>query len=480
MLSRQNTGAADKAFEKAGRAPGLEIWRINKFQVIPVDHSEYGFFYDGDCYIVLNTKHNNRWDVHFWLGKHSTVDEQGTAAIKTVELDEFLGGGPVEYRELKLEYGALQLTECCTEVQGYESPLFLSYFKSGIKYMKGGHESGFKKISDSKREMRLFCCKGKRNVRVKQVKCSRDSLNLGDVFILDNFNDIYVWCPPECGRLEKNKGVQVATDIKDQEHAGRGNVHILDENWNSHEAFWKLLGGKGPVQPASAGGCDEEQLFVDKQQVALYKVSDATGTMKIEKVAGEGELLTTMLDSNDCFILDAASSGIYVWIGKNGNNEERKNSMQWAKSYIEMMNKPVWTPIVRVLDDAEPSVFLQWFKDAEEAKHKKFKSRLYHCSDNSGKLLVEEICNYEQQDLVEDDVMILDAGLIVYVWIGAKANDREKKHARKTAQNFIEGSGLPRPPGASTMTVQQGKETSEFTKHFPSWDKNFWANRKIS
>jgi hypothetical protein len=80
-------------------------------------------------------------------------DEAGTAAIKTVELDSILGGRAVQHREL----------------QGYESDKFLSYFKPCIIPMEGGFASGFKTPEEDTFETRLYICKGKRAIRIKQV-----------------------------------------------------------------------------------------------------------------------------------------------------------------------------------------------------------------------------------------------------------------------------------------------------------------------
>uniref|UniRef100_A0AC34Q451 Gelsolin-like domain-containing protein n=1 Tax=Panagrolaimus sp. JU765 TaxID=591449 RepID=A0AC34Q451_9BILA len=107
----------DPKFKNAGKTRGLQIWRIKKFDLEEIPKELYGNFFEGDSYIILNTKSDNAFDVHFWLGKNTTQDEMGTAAIKTVELDDALGGLPVQYREL----------------QNHESPLFFTYFKNGIK-----------------------------------------------------------------------------------------------------------------------------------------------------------------------------------------------------------------------------------------------------------------------------------------------------------------------------------------------------------
>ncbi|KAG8075061.1 hypothetical protein GUJ93_ZPchr0006g45688 [Zizania palustris] len=66
---------------------GLEIWRIEKLQSVPVPRESHGRFFTGDSYVILKTtalKNGSfRHNIHYWLGKDTTQDEAGTAAIKT-------------------------------------------------------------------------------------------------------------------------------------------------------------------------------------------------------------------------------------------------------------------------------------------------------------------------------------------------------------------------------------------------------------
>ena len=147
----------DPAFDGAGERVGLESWRIENKLCVRQDPSTHGKLYSGDSYIFLNTKEAKsggfNWDIHFWLGSESSQDEIGIAAYKTVELDEGLGGGPVQFREC----------------QGHESGQFMSIFKAlgGVEYLDGGVESGFVKVERDVYRTRLLRLKGRRVPRCR-------------------------------------------------------------------------------------------------------------------------------------------------------------------------------------------------------------------------------------------------------------------------------------------------------------------------
>lgn len=340
---RQAAAATEPAWNNAGKAVGIHIWRIEKFQVKSTPKDQYGSFYSGDSYIVLNTyqkKGSNAlsWDVHFWLGKFTTQDEAGTAAYKTVELDDLLGGAPVQHRE----------------VQGHESSLFLSYFKDEIRIMDGGIESGFRHVEPEKYEPRLMHIKGKRKVRVTQVPLSHSSLNSGDVFILDKGLKLYQFNGSKAGPGEKMKGAQLTRALKD-ERKGLPAILVLEEGHKDSDMadFWTGLGGEGAIKSAAEGGDDlEAEKATDKR---LFRLSDASGKIEFTQIA-TGAVKRSMLDSNDVFILDTGAE-VFAWIGKGASVQEKKKAMQFAQDYLTKFNRPAFIPISRVLEGGENEVF---------------------------------------------------------------------------------------------------------------------------
>jgi gelsolin len=339
---RVAAASTEKAWTNAGKEVGLQIWRIEKFTVQSVPKDTYGTFYSGDSYIVLHTYKKKDspkilWDVHFWLGKFTTQDEAGTAAYKTVELDDLLGGEPVQHRE----------------VQGHESDLFLSYFKNEIKILEGGVDSGFKHVEPEKYRPRLLHLKGKRKVRVTEVELSHKSLNSGDVFILDGGLKIYQWNGSKSGPQEKMKGAQLSRALAD-ERKGLPRITVFEESGKDLADFWHLLGGQGPVKSAEEGGDDAEHEKASEKR--LFQLSDASGSLTFKEVAKGAAVKRSLLDPNDVFILDTGAE-VFAWIGKGASVGEKKKAMQFAQEYLQKYNRPLFIPISRILEGGENEVF---------------------------------------------------------------------------------------------------------------------------
>eukprot|EP01132_Coremiostelium_polycephalum_P002829 gene2829-3514_t len=332
MKCRLDKAQKEEQWKGAGTVAGVKIWRIENFKVVPVPEDGYGKFYDGDSYIVLNSVKNSngtfKYDIHFWLGQHTSTDEAGTAAYKTVELDDLLGGKPVQYRE----------------VQGFESPKFLSLFKNGsIFILRGGVESGFNKVKPEEYKPRLLHISGDKNVRVSEVDLSTKSLNSGDVFILDAGLKIYQFNGSKSSGLERAKGATLSRAI-DDERKGLASVIVFAENEEVPEEFWKILGGKGPIAPPVTKP-------TNTHEKVLFKVSDASGKLTFSEVA-RGKISRKLLDTNDAFILDCGFE-VYVWIGLKASADERKFTFKFATDYLKSHNRPEYTSIVRVLEGGE-------------------------------------------------------------------------------------------------------------------------------
>jgi len=338
----------EPAWKGCGKAVGVEVWRIEKFKVVAVPKETYGSFFAGDSYICLHTyvspenKEKKLYNVHFWLGLESSQDEMGTAAYKTVELDDYLGDLPVQYRE----------------VQGSESDEFLALWKGKINILKGGIASGFNTVKPAEYKPRLMHLKGQKQIRVTEVDLKVSSLNQGDVFILDAGLNLYQWNAPSSGIGEKRKGAEMLEALK-RERNGKPKSAVVD-GLEDYPEFWTFFGGKPAKDQIAAATSDDIKVETKK---TLYELSDKSGALKKTQVgecASGGTFKKSELKTDEVFILDLGTM-IFAWIGKGASAAERANGIKFATDHLATTGRPMSTPVSRVMEGAEPPHFKQNF-----------------------------------------------------------------------------------------------------------------------
>ena len=82
--------------------------------------------------------------------------------------------------------------------------------------------------------------------------------------------------------------------------------------------------------------------------------------------------------------------------------------------------------------------------------------------------------DFSQSDLVEDDVMVLDAWDSIYIWIGATSNKNEINTAEKIIIDYLKGDPKDRDADLPVMKIRQGCEPPTFTGFFGTWDPTIW------
>ncbi|KAM8934487.1 villin-1 [Pelodytes ibericus] len=331
--------------------PGLQIWRIENMEMVPIPEKTHGNFFDGDSYILLKTHktgNNFTYDIHFWVGNNSSMDEQGAAAIYTIQIDDHLGGVAVQHRE----------------AQGHESDTFKGYFKQGVVYKNGGAASGMKQVETNTYNVkRLLHVKGKKNVLAGEVPLEWNSFNRGDVFLVDLGKLIIQWNGPESNRMERLRGMNLAKDIRDRERGGRAQVYVVegDNEEGSPQLMGLLkhiLGERGQIKPASVDDVVDQ---VAKTAIKLYQVSDSSGNLMVQEVAIQ-PLTQDLLNADDCFILDQGGIKIFVWKGKRASKQEKDQAMTRALNFIRAKNYPSSTNVEVQNDGSESAVFKQLFQ----------------------------------------------------------------------------------------------------------------------
>eukprot|EP00040_Diaphanoeca_grandis_P028754 m.166936 g.166936 ORF g.166936 m.166936 type:complete len:874 (-) comp31447_c0_seq1:212-2833(-) len=366
---REASAGHESAWKKVKKDKvGKMVWRIEKFLVVPWPRKKYGKFFNGDSYIILNTYKSKggkgaiQNDIHFWIGSESTQDEYGTAAYKTVELDDFLEGRATQYRE----------------TEGNESRAFRKIFPH-LTILEGGIESGFTHVEEDSYKKRLLHVKGGMNTVVRDVKIDWTSLNSGDSFILDTgkpvqeggknkegFTDgnlLLVFHGASASPMEKVKASGLAQSIDDQRgglperetyHDGQSDAEL--------KAWWDALGSRPPtgksIMSAEEGGNDKDIVVGEKR---LMQISDAGGKLTMKEVAKGDAITRQLLTSDDVFILDDGYE-VMVWIGLKASVDERKQAMDYGQKYLNEHSDQSDKCITKLMEGGENEQFEQAFE----------------------------------------------------------------------------------------------------------------------
>ncbi|TRY59004.1 hypothetical protein DNTS_012394 [Danionella cerebrum] len=226
----------------------VDVWHILEFDYSRLPKQSIGQFHDGDTYVVkwkhmISTAVGKRLHSEriigpgkekccyfFWQGRNSTVNEKGTSALMTVELDE--------------ERGAQVQVQ-----QGREPPCFLQCFNGGMIVHSGKREE---EEDNAQNDWRLYCVRGEKPIegQLLEVVCHCSSLRSRTSMILLNIPkaSIYLWHGCKAQAHTRDVGRTTANQIKEQcpleaglHSSSKVSIQEFDEG-SEPSGFWEALG----------------------------------------------------------------------------------------------------------------------------------------------------------------------------------------------------------------------------------------------
>ncbi|KAG1931850.1 supervillin [Pimephales promelas] len=226
----------------------VDVWHILEFDYSRLPKLSIGQFHEGDTYVVkwkymISTAVGKRLHSEriigpgkekccyfFWQGRNSTVNEKGTSALMTVELDE--------------ERGAQVQVQ-----QGKEPPCFLQCFNGGMIVHAGKREE---EEENTQNDWRLYCVRGEKPIEghLLEVVCHCSSLRSRTSLILLNIPkaSMYLWHGCKAQMHTRDVACAAANKIKEQcpleaglHSSSKVSIQECDEGAEP-QGFWEALG----------------------------------------------------------------------------------------------------------------------------------------------------------------------------------------------------------------------------------------------
>ena len=187
------------------------VYHIQKGKLVIVPNP--GDFGRGDCYLI-----DAGPKIYLWIGPNSTVDEKFLTAASAVMKDTARKG----YADID-------------RIEGGDEPESFKALFDEFRLTDEDTESILKRVELEKKEYKLWRVHHEGDETFfAEVPFSKSSLNSEDVFILDTWEDIFVWRGKEASAREKFDGTMLARGY-DAERVGVQDIELIEEGEEPEE-----------------------------------------------------------------------------------------------------------------------------------------------------------------------------------------------------------------------------------------------------
>ncbi|KAK1414071.1 hypothetical protein QVD17_29810 [Tagetes erecta] len=401
---------------------GIEVWRIENSKPVAIPESSHGKFFTGDSYMILKTTASKtrsfRYDMHYWIGKDANEDEANIAAIKTLELDAYLGGRSVQYRELQgyeteSKYKIFQFNGSNTSIQERAKALeVVQYIKDTYHHSKCDIASiddgrlmadaeagefwaffgGFAPLprktnvndhahthaqSTDTLPTQLFCIIKGQAERVAADTLTKKLLETYSCYLLDCGSELYVWMGRSTSMDDRRSANKVAEEyLRGHDRTKTKIIRMIEnfetvsfrskfESWPQSDAI-ASQDGKGKVaallkrQGLDVKGLIKNAPKEEEEEEEAQPNIDCSGTLQVWRVNGQGK---SLLSDDDQAKFYTGDSYIFQYTYTGDGQEEcligtwfGKESVKLSNANYQYLNIPIVSRVMTCPEDRDSAL----------------------------------------------------------------------------------------------------------------------------
>lgn len=244
--------------------------------------------------------------------------------------------------------------------------------------------------------------------------------------------------------------------------------------------FRQLFKGRTIIyKGGNASGFAKASPAAPQEDNALFHIR---GTNALNTVALQVTTAAASLNSEDSFVL-VTNEAAYVWQGHGANADELTVATNVATILAGKYKGKGGRLVSALKEGGEPADFWEAlggkteYASSSPGEAAPRDPRLFSASTATGSFKVEEIDSFDQSDLNDEDVFLLDTYTSLFVWIGSQSSTTEKEKAVEFAQRYIAEANDGRDTDMPVIKVTAGQEPAMFAQHFLGWDAEYTKKR---